>query len=285
MFIFRPKLKLIALALTGGFLAGLGAYQLEQNDRLGQSNFPICSQVEEKGLPDISFKGLHSVENQIAYGDISLTNGPNRKNSVPVNVNQITCSPLQDSCYGIIGHQLVKLDPKSDWQTTPIQLPSEVPELSWPTGITFNIHDNSLLVSSLGGKGYLYSYSFKGNHWQAFSLNDVDLTSIVYHPYDRQLYALKVIYGEGTGIVLYRLSLTGQILEATRLSDSIVADLPRFHESHLKPQLISSGKYLILVSRQERVFPNRSRNTSSKSRIYTIDPETKQVEWRWEEPN
>ena len=56
------------------------------------------------------------------------------------------------------------------------------------------------------------------------------------------------------GLVLYRLSLTGQILEATRLSDSIVADLPRFHESHLKPQLISSGKYLILVSGQERVF-------------------------------
>jgi len=285
MFIFRPRFKLIALALTGGFLAGLGAYQLQQNDRLGQSNFPICSQAEEKSLPDISFKGLHSVENQIAYGDISLTEGPNRKNSVSVNVNQITCSPLQDACYGIIGHQLVKLDPKSNWQTTPIQLPPEVPELSWPTGITFDIYGNSLLVSSLGGKGYLYSYSFDRNRWQAFSLNDVDLTSIVYHPDDRQLYALKVIYGEGTGLVLYRLSLTGQILEATRLSDSIVADLPRFHESHLKPQLISSGKYLILVSGQERVFPNIPGNTSSKSRIYTIDPETKQVELRWEQRN
>lgn len=284
MFIFRPKIKAIAIALTAGFLGSLGTYKLFETATNKESIFPICWRSQKKDLSEISFKGLDFVENKIAYGDISLTEGFNSENAVAVNVNQIACSPSKDICYGIIGHQLVKLDPKSNWQTTPIQIRSELPKLSWPTGITFDTDRDRLLISSLGGEGYLYSYSFDRNVWQAFSLNNIDLAAIVYHPHDKQIYALGVTYGQVKGLILYRLSLNGQILETTKLSDPILAGLPGFHESKLKPQLISSGKYLILVSGKQTVYSNTIDNTY-KSKIYTIDPENKQVKLRAKQSN
>ncbi len=285
MFIFQPKLKLLALALSGGLLASLGVHKIVRNNAIERVHFPVCWQAKTRNSNEISFKGLHSVENLIAYGDISLNKGPKLKSSVPVNVNQIACSSLDNSCYGIIGHQLVKLDPQSNWETTAIQIPPELPQLSWPTGITFDPDNNRLLVSSLGGEGYLYSYSLDTENWQAFSLNNVDLTSIVYHPEAKQLYALGVNYGRTKNLTLYRLSLKGEILETIRLSDSILAELPQFHQSYLKPQLIASRKDLILVSGQEKVFSKNATKTDNKLKIYTIAPETKAIKLQWQEGN
>ncbi|MGF1486895.1 MAG: hypothetical protein ACFBSE_07260 [Prochloraceae cyanobacterium] len=286
MFIFRPRIKAIAIALTAGFLGSLGSYKLLETATNKESIFPMCWRSQKKDLSEISFKGLDFVENKIAYGDISLTEGFNSENAVTVNVNQIACSPSEDICYGIIGHnQLVQLDPKSNWQTTPIEITSELPKLSWPTGITFDTDRDLLLISSLGGEGYLYSYAFDRNVWQAFSLNNIDLAAIVYHPHDKQIYALGVTYGQVKGLILYRLSLNGQILETTKLSDPILAGLPAFHESTLKPQLISSGKDLILVAGKQTLYSNGTSNKFNKSKIYTIDPENKQVKLRSKQSN
>lgn len=152
--------------------------------------------------PQRTFKAvLHptasGLPNAGRYGDFTLS-GPVTESFValPAPVGEVLCDPSGRHVIRMGGHDLYRLDLKN--QTATRLIARDVPEISWAMGIAYDTKRDRLLLATLGGEGFLYSYKPDDDAWSLIaSLENVDLTAIAYYePLDRILGLLRITIRE-----------------------------------------------------------------------------------------
>ena len=128
--------------------------------------------------------------------------------------------------------------------------------------MTFDTTRNRLILSTLGGSGYLYSYSPEQDRWTTLSnLNNVDLYSVTYSAVDDRLYAIS---REGR-LVWY--DAQGRPAGSIRLDPTLPANLDL-----LRSQLVATGDSLVLLT--QPVGDLLDPRLPAVQRSYLIDPDT-----------
>lgn len=258
-----------------------------EKERVFSVNFPRVA--HPCGLKEITFKGLYRVDNSISFGDYSLTKGPDLNNFIPTNVSQITYNPYNNKYYGIQNYRsVVEIDPKTKATRSIVTLNNNR-KSSYLNGITFDTKRNRLLVYNRANRRSLYAYSFNNRTWQEVNLNGnlngVSITSMVYHPEDDSIYAVKAnsnLNRDRNYLTLYKLNSNGAVIDIINFSDSSLAGLPYSYNGY-GIQLMSSGKNLILVWGAKFSNVNNYNVSSIEPRIYAIDPDTKKVKLTWKD--
>jgi hypothetical protein len=120
------------------------------------------------------------------YGDFTL-GGPVTKSLValPGSIGEVVGDPSGRSLFGMGGHGLYKIDLAKRAAIRVVE--KNVPRISWAMGMTYDTKRDRVLLATLGGEGFIYSYRPHDDAWSIVaSLNNVDVTAIAYHePLDR----------------------------------------------------------------------------------------------------
>jgi hypothetical protein len=156
-----------------------------------------------------------------------------------------------------------------------LDLGLDVPELSWPCGITFDTKRGRLLVATLGGTGYLYSYVPKTGKWSVLAdLNDVDLAGLTYDAKHDLLYGVHQPHGEDARPTLVVYTPAGARLRSVRLPDPMLPGLLGQGPSGATVQLVAHDGLIVLL-----IGPGRhgGREAPAESFIYLVDPAAEQV--------
>ena len=222
-------------------------------------------------LPRTAFKAVLSppsagTTHGAEYGDFTFA-GPIRGTlgPLPRGIGEVAGDATGDRLFGMRIHSLDELDLDTG-QTTPL-VPSGVPEISWAMGITYDHNHDRLLLATLGGEGFLYSYTPDDDSWSVLtSMSNVDVTAIAYYePLDRVF----AVSGWYDGAYLYEYdAASGARLRSRPL------DLPflgNFIDRSL--QLLAVDDYLAFVQ-----VP-RAPKGRVEPVIHAIDPNTAEV-WR-----
>lgn len=178
------------------------------------------------------------------------------KTVVPVGsrLRHVTVNPDGPVFYGLAhGSGPVRID-RATGEYTDLTMDQE---LSHPTGLTYDTKRDRLILSTLGGEGWLLSYSEQDDAWsQLASLDNVDIHSITYSENDDAFYALQ----RGGSIVRYtpegdpagQLNLSGdyipqdtygpwdyQLIATDDMLVLLTSPMPDLYEPHLDRQMWS----------------------------------------------
>jgi hypothetical protein len=227
--------------------------------------------VAPERLPDLSF--------QLAFADRSARRVfvQNYTLAGPVNHGALLpATPVVTDArgqiyYGEESHEMFRIDAQTG-NSVVMELGPDLPELSWPVGVTYDPTRRRVLLASLGGEGYLYGYSPEHDQWSLVqNLAGVDLGNVVYHLADDSLYAVEPRLGQDGLSSLAHFSPDGEWLGSLPLPVLPVS----VGISGAHSVLVSVGAYLVwLVEWNDSVYP---RPFASESRIYLIDPRTGQT--------
>jgi len=170
--------------------------------------------------------------------------------------------------YGAEQHQVWRVNLVSG-QVQFMQIPSGLPELSWPIGSAFDSIRNRVLVGTLGGEGHLYAYAPASSQWSLVNdLDNHDLDSIVHHAPDDSIYGFEGGYG-GTP-QLRRFDAAGNLISSIPLPQ-----VPTGITGHSSSsELVSVGQNLVLLIEPNANWPGQA---GGESRIYLIDLRTGEV--------
>jgi hypothetical protein len=170
--------------------------------------------------------------------------------------------------FGAPPHQVIQVSPDGTAQV--LALDRDVPELSWPTGIAYDAANDRVLVSSLGGEGFLYTFDPDAPDWSVlFSFESTDIDSIVKHS-DGRLYAVR--NGSSAGVhTILQLDEQGNQLKNIRLP-AVSFGIGSFGA---ESELVSVGDYLVLILEGWRGTTNTFR--MMESRIFLINPATQEA--------
>jgi len=231
--------------------------------------------VHYSELPDLQFQSLyyptqpagqeHRFLGPASYGDFTLA-GPvlNSLRTIPDNAEHITKNTNRETFYAIKSHDAVELD----WEnrsTTEMIFPSDIEDLSWPVGLTYDSNRDRLMLASLGGEGFLYQFPFRTEEWSVVSsMNNVDLRGLVYHEADDLLYGLADEY-QSTPL-LYAYNANGALLDKIELG--LPDNFGMIGRGGGKPRLVSVDDYLVLLT--EPAF-------GSPAQTFLISPNTGNV--------
>lgn len=162
----------------------------------------------------------------------------------------------QGNSFGTYWHNVYKIDSSGTVQN--LTLPTGMEEFSWTMGVTFDTRRNRLLVVSLGGDGFLYSYSVASNSWSVVAnMNNHDYNSLLYDA-ERDL-----IYAAENGRI-QKLNAQGQIVGSISLPH---LDLRLGPGSYQTEMALVGNKLALLV---DPVVYNQI-GAGQESRIYMID--------------
>ncbi|MGI8604466.1 MAG: hypothetical protein ACR2OZ_15950 [Verrucomicrobiales bacterium] len=157
-------------------------------------------------------------------------------------------------------------------QVEELPVPAPLPEVSWPRGAAFDTQRNQAVLVTLGGEGFLYSFSSETKAWSVISdMNNVDADSIAYHAPDDSLYFVPNSYSTIHLPAVQRLSAAdGSELGRIRLPQ-LSFEIASHHGA--RSEIISVGEYLVVLLdvRQSHYNPR------PESRIYLVDPRTGEV--------
>jgi len=237
-------------------------------------------------LPKITFQGLYRIDGLTSFGNYSLDRGPDLNNLVPLNnIFQITYSPTNNKYYGIeSGRNLVEIDLNTK-QTRQIAIPNYNNKRSYLNGITFDTKRNRLLIYDRSNRGSLYAYSLNTRQWNKINLNVNGFTSIVYHPEDDSIYAVRANSNQNRDrnyLTLYKFNSNGAVIDILNFSDPALIGVPNSYNSY-GLQLISSGQDLVMVWGNKRSNSQSYNISAIEPRIYLIDLETRKVKLTWKE--
>lgn len=206
------------------------------------------------------------------YGEFTMQ-GPVQATLVPLprNVGEVV-SDGQGNLFGMGGHELYQLDAVS-YETTEI-VAKGVPEVSWTMGLAYDTKRNRVLLATLGGEGFIYSYDHANESWSVLgSLDNVDVTAIAYlEPSDR-IFAIAADRSpgrEGQALLYEYAAESGELVQHRSIELLIVGE---FIDRAL--QLISVDNTLVFVQ-----MPKAAKDSGALV-IHMIDPksgEVKQVE-------
>jgi hypothetical protein len=261
-----------------------------QTDPRLDSDFPKPEAAAN--LPKLDFQALHFVagrfrgDAQATYGRFTLTGGPdlNSLRPLPRRINRLTADPATRKSYALSHHEVVEIDLNTNG-VTKMDMGLDVPQLSWPCGIAFDTKRNRLVVASMGGVGYLYTFTPATGKWAAIAdLNNVDLAALAYHVKDDALYGLSAgrdRNGEVSVPTLHRYNENGAKVSVTPLTGTVFPGLVSEHPSAAPAQLVAAGDHLILVATTE---PDAGRGgIKPESFIYLVEPKTGRARLAWKQ--
>jgi hypothetical protein len=166
--------------------------------------------------------------------------------------------------FGISAHEFYELDVSRNSMVS-ITPPLGIPRLSWTTGIAVDTIRDRIVISTLGGEGFLYSYSPVTNDWEVIaSLNNKDLADIAYDP-DRDL----IVGITGRDLLLYLYDSNGLRGETVH---ALIGELPGIDETGDSPvhfmNIATVDEYAIIS-----VMPSRLERgcSETKQRLYLYD--------------
>ena len=131
-----------------------------------------------------------------------------------------------------------RLNPETGEQTP---LPYTDGELDdHPTGLTFDTTRNRLVLSTIGGEGFLHSYDPASGAWSRLAnLDNEDVYSVTYSAFDDAYYGLL------PGSVLVRYDADGRPAGTRALSPAVPA---MNHFDLFEVQLVAAGDRLVLLT-------------------------------------
>src|SRR5262249_5894914 len=154
-----------------------------------------------------------------AYGPFTVKGGPdeNALKPVPGGIRFLTQDPVAKKYYGIDAHCVYEVDLEKNTKTK-MEPPAELPRLSWTCGISFDTKRQRLLVTTLGGVGYLYSYTPKTGKWEVIcDMDNQDLASMVYDPKTDRTYGFPMAFGGARNLKLSIRNAAGAIVSTIDL--------------------------------------------------------------------
>jgi len=173
--------------------------------------------------------------------------------------------------YGAANHRVWKVEGPSGGVEDLDPGPG-LPELSWPTGVTFDTERDRLLVVSLGGRGYLYAYAPATGQWTMVAdMANRDLDCLEYHGPDGCLYGVAVTHMDALKPAVLRFTANGEYLGKISLPVQPSDIGPGGYRS----ELVSLGDYLALLLEADPRFTTS--HERQESRIYLIDPVSEEV--------
>lgn len=228
---------------------------------------------------EIIFEGVYvSGPNQPGYGGTAswgqfTPNGPFKETLVklPRHYKHVATDPDAEAWYGLNRGDVVRFKLNGD-RPVALPLPFGLPRLSWPCGLTFDSKRGRLLLSSLGGEGFLYAYDVAAKNWSVVaSMKGVDTQGLAWSRHDDCLYALSSDHGDRSKRSLVKLNAQGDVLETVKLSDG----LPNLGH-HPRCQLIPVDGKIVLLAAGE---PVESGYEKPPTHSYLIDPKTGAIEY------
>jgi hypothetical protein len=146
----------------------------------------------------------------------------------------------EQSLYGVYHQKLYKVSRRTG-AVQPWQPPATLPALSWPAGVASDTKRRRVIVATLGGEGYLYSYTSKPEKWELIgSMHNRDIKALVYNADDDSLYAL-----ETSGTIVDHLNLDGTLLGTISLPRLPAASKP------MRSELIAIAGIVAVITEPE----------------------------------
>ena len=156
-------------------------------------------------------------------------------------LTDVTRTPCKTTYYGVASQDVFSITSKGTLE--PLILSSRLPKLSWTTGIAFDARRNRVIISTLGGEGYLYAYRPQTHRWSLVaSLKNIDLGAIAYLPkYDRIYGVGHTLTSDPNSIVFYYYTPTGRLVDRLSLGISLA------HSTIHSFQLVPYGDRLVFL--------------------------------------
>jgi hypothetical protein len=237
-------------------------------------------------VPKVTFQALHLVPGREphdvtrSFGEFTLT-GPKADTLKPLpdHVGRVVYDPTGKQYFGIFRHHTLGAIDMDKKKATTIDTGLDVPEISWPSGITFDTKRDRVLLTTFGGGGYLYSYTPKTAKWEV--LAEKPAHWIAYDAKNDALYGLK---GDlrGEGAELQQLNAKGAVVDSAKLDGEFAPGVLAIGGGGNGIQLIAAdGKLILLFS---PVGLGRGEGPAAKwSYMYLIDPKTGKADLVWKE--
>lgn len=204
-------------------------------------------------------------------------NGPILKTmtQLPKAFSHVARDTKNDGWYGIAGHSVMQIHP-DDGRSQELEIPNSLPKLSWPCGLAFDTKRGRLLLCSLGGEGYLYSFDPSKREWSLLSsVFNVDISAMTYSRVNDQIVAISGLNpgDDQYRYVLFKFNKDGKMIAKVRLGDEIrqMGHMPNC-------QLIALGEKIVLLAPED----DGPRPFRRATRSYVLDLETGQVEYSTE---
>ncbi|MBI1276146.1 hypothetical protein GC177_09275 [bacterium] len=163
-----------------------------------------------------------------------------------------------------------------------IPLGANIPPMEHPTGITYNSRSKRLMISTLGGEGFMYTYDINKKTWTAASLQQVDLGGLNYDEFTDSVIALRYPYAEE----MYYINNDGMIVRRDRLN---LSSFPGIDDVYAKGSsskgitIIPVKEYLVIIageasSMMRFMGMSPDRIADGNVRIYLFNRKTGQVQ-------
>ena len=254
-----------------------------QDDPRLSSKYPQPTPLAE--LPDVGFRALHMVggappfrQVSVSVGDFTLS-GPklDTLKALPRGVTSFAYDPTAKKHYGIAGHNVVEVDLATN-TTTKMDLGFDVPRLSWPAAVTFDVKRGRLLLTA--HRGMLYAYDVAASKWSVLSDEGRSFPAIAYLSKTDSLYALHSPHDEnGSRPVLCQLNANGAIIKETQLGEPIVRGSISDRPGSSGLQLVPADDHLVIIA---PAFSHSSEGTLiGASYMYLVEPKTGKVWLTW----
>ncbi len=215
-----------------------------------------------------------------SVGDFTIV-GPNRESlkGLPDRTSRVTFDPKDKLYYSIGSHSVFKLNSEaSNPQELKLGFTGEQ-ALSWPCGITFDTKRNRLLVVSLGGVGYWYSYTPADGKWSVLrDANNIDFLGIGYSSDTDVVHGLFQDFGDRQSATLCQINGSGTITKTSMLRHpQLTAAVDRSRGGSIV-QLIPLRDHVIVIT-----SPEHARDASSKSQMFVVNLKTLEISETWSE--
>ncbi len=214
-----------------------------------------------------------------SWGEFSLS-GPdlNTLRPMPNGIVRMAFDAEKKQFYGLNHHDVFQVDLVKQ-AVTELEIGTDAPKLSWPSGITFDSKRRRLLVL---GSGLIYQCDVDKQHkWSV--LCDTRLgwgfcRGLVYEPQSDSLFLLSQSNGR-MDYTLTRLDSEGNAVKTKSLAGPEFAGAFGRSPADNNSQLIAVEGKLVLLT-----YPSNhgETETPARSRLYLYDPKTDRLQITWE---
>jgi hypothetical protein len=173
--------------------------------------------------------------------------------------------------FAVSSHSVVSVH-RSTAQETPMQFGPGLPNLSWPCGMTFDAKRRRVMLTSLGGEGFLYAYDLAADQWSLItSMKNKDMHGMTYDPDRDLLYGICDEYPGGQS--LQTMTPQGVVLRRKPIDlGDAASEGGAWRQPGLEALQLAGGGGYMMVLRSETI--DDAGKIVKPGRIRVYDPQT-----------
>jgi len=195
---------------------------------------------------------------------------------VPDGINCMAVDPRGPTFYGIDSHMTYRLNLETGAKAELAIKDFDLPRLSSACGLALDTKRSRLVLSSLGGEGFLYAYALEQNKWSLIgSLANVDLMALTYSAEEDCFYGLSRDRAENGGMVIHQYDSEGKALRRVNLLERVPMDSEGTRTGY---QLACAGRQVVLLT--PLMVDPFSAEMEEAMQWFLIDPKTGGVKSR-----